>query len=68
MFDLLKWEYEDEEAGDYEWEYESEDEDDDGKEDNDREASKDIDDENLPDPFSSKPPEAEVGKDVGVVL
>ena len=56
----LKWEYEDEEAGDYEWEYDS-DEAEAEAEDN-REAK---DDEDLPDPFLSKPPGAQAEKDVG---
>ena len=55
----LKWEYEDEEAGDYEWEYDS----DEAEGEDNGEAAKD--DEDLPDPFLSKPPAAQAEKDVG---
>ena len=58
----LKWEYEDEEAGDYEWEYDS----DEAEGEDNGEAAKD--DEDLPDPFLSKPPAAQAEKDVGEKL
>ena len=65
-----KWEYEDEEAADYEWEYgseEEEEEDEDGsskKAKNEGSESIPLDEQDLPDPFSAKPLESTTQRDV----
>jgi len=65
-----KWEYEDEEAGDYEWEYgseEEEEEEDEGsskKTKTERSDSIPLDEQDLPDPFSAKPLESTTQRDV----
>ncbi len=70
-----QWEYEDEEAGDYEWEYGSEDEDEEEDGDEGHKASKSkaeesdtqLDEEDLPDPFSAVPLERTTQRDVGLL-
>ena len=58
LFIKYQWEYEDEEAEDYEWEYETEDEEEDEDEDKGKDEDKEqvpLDEQDLPDPFSTAP-------------
>ena len=61
-----KWEYEDEEADDYEWEYETSEEETNEKKDDEENDEDDIplEDQDLPDPFSTAPLQATTKKDV----
>ena len=68
-----QWEYEDEEAADYEWEYGSEEgEEEEEEEDEEEKPSKNkadipLDEQDLPDPFSPNPVESTTQRDVGLL-
>ena len=57
-----QWEYDEEDGEDYEWEYETEDEESEGGEEKDTDTKEDeaLEDQDLPDPFSSAPPKVTV--------
>ena len=54
---IKKWEYEDEDGDDYEWEY-SEEEEEEEEDEDDKKDDIPLDEQDLPDPFSTSPLEA----------